>query len=407
MHIGLVLLLLALLLLLGLLLQPLGNRLHLPLAALLVASGFAGSQVLGLIGYDDGLNAHMFQELIVYAFLPVLVFSAAFRIDARLLRANLLPVLMLAIPGLLGSVGIVAVLVYYGIASPEGFPWIAALITGAVVSATDASPLTRHFARSGVPKRLRVLLEGEDLLNDAVAIVVFGIFVYMALHPTEQIGLADILIRFLAVFFGGALIGLLTGVGFLLLSRLFDDHLYQGIVTLAAAYTAYLLARDILNVSGIMAVLVIGLIMGRVIHNDFQDERGSFVDEFWEFNAFVMEALMFVLMGMMTGADMFTERWLAILIGIMALVVSRAANVTGTGWLLKRTSNPLSAEARHLLMAGSLRGAVVLALALSVPGTLSYWWTIESIAFGVVICSLFIQAPLALRALKAPISPDG
>ncbi len=399
MHIGLVLLILALLLLLGLLLQPLGERIRLPLAALLVASGFAGSQVIGLLGYGNAIDDHIFQELIVYAFLPVLVFSASFQIDARLLRDNLLPILLLAIPGLLGSVAIVALLVYYGIASPEGFPWIAALITGVVVSATDASPLTSQFARSGVPKRLRVLLEGEGLLNDAVAIVAFGILIYIALHPTEDITLVDILIRFVVVFFGGILVGLLTDIGFLLLSRLFDDHLYQGVVTLVSAYTAYLLARDVLNVSGIMAVLVIGLIMGRVIHEDFQDERGSFVDQFWQFNAFVVEALMFVLMGMMMGTDMFTERWLAILIGIIALIIGRAANIMGSSLLLRKTAHPLAGAAQRILMAGSLRGAVVLALALSVPADLSYWWTIQSIAFGVVVFSLFVQAPLALRSL--------
>lgn len=400
MGIGLALLILAAILLVGLLLQPLGERYHLPLAAVLVACGFAGSQLLQLFGYDNAIDHQMFQQLIVYAFLPILVFSGAFRMDIKLLQQNLWPILLLAVPGLLVSLGVVAVLVYYGIAHPEGFPWLAALITGAVVSATDASPITSHFARLGVNKRLRVLLEGEDLFNDATAIVVFGIFVYIALHPAEEISTSAVLLRFVVVFFGGALIGLLTGVGFLLLSRLFDDHLYQGIVTLIATYTAYLLAHDVLHVSGIMAVLVIGLIMGRVIHNDFQDERGTFVDEFWQFNAFVVEALMFVLMGMVLSISIFSERWLAVLIGITALTAGRVVSVMGSSLLLRRSHHPLTGDAQRLLIGGSLRGAVVLALALSLPTSLPYWWTIQSIAFGVVVFSLFIQTPLTLRILK-------
>ena len=82
----------------------------------------------------------------------------------------------------------------------------------------------------------------------------------------------------------------------LLLWRLFEDSIQQALVTLISAYTAYLIANEVLQVSGVMAVLVTGLIMGRVIHNDFQDERGSFVDTFWSFNVYVAEALVFLLM---------------------------------------------------------------------------------------------------------------
>jgi CPA1 family monovalent cation:H+ antiporter len=203
------------------------------------------------------------------------------------------------------------------------------------------------------------------------------------------------------VFFGGALIGLVTGVAFLLLSRLFDDHLHQALVTLIASYTAYLLAHDVLAVSGIMAVLVIGLVMGRVIHNDFQDERGTFVDSFWDFCAFAVESVMFVLTGMILGLDMFEQRWLAILIGITALLVGRTAVVTGTAAMLSKSRHAIAPASQRILVGASLRGAVVLALALALPVELPYWWTIQAIAFGVVVFSLFVQAPVTLRALHA------
>jgi len=389
-------------LILALLLKPLAERGRLPFAAILVLTGFIGSEILLMFDLDTGVRYQSFHDLIFYVFLPVLVFEAAFRIDAPMLRRNLFVILLFSIPVLLLSTGIAAVLVYYGIGHPEGFPWIAALLTGALLSATDASPITVRFPRLGVPRRLRVLMEGEDLFNDATAIVTFSIFLYIATHPSEQITLGDAAIAFLVVFFGGIFVGLLVGLGFLLLSRLFDDSIHQAVVTVVCAYTAFLLANEVLEVSGVMAVLIAGLIMGRMIHNDFQDERGSFIDTFWGFNVYVAEALVFLLMGVTVSLNMFEERWLAMLIGIGAILIARAIGVFGAAPLINRMpwaeKVPLSYQ--QVQFVGSLRGAVVLALCLSLPVSLPYWWTIQTIAFGVVIFSLFVQAPLVEPVLR-------
>ena len=151
-----------------------------------------------------------------------------------------------------------------------------------------------------------------------------------------------------------------------------------------------------------MSVLVTGLIMGRVIHNDFQDERGSFVDTFWGFNVYVAEALVFLLMGVTVSLAMFQERWLAMLIGIVAILIARAVAVFGSVSLINHLPwvDPVPMGFQKILFLGSLRGAVVLALCLSLPPDLPYWWTIQSIAFGVVIFSLFVQAPLVENSLR-------
>lgn len=402
MSISAILMMLAAMLLLSLLVKPIAARYRLPLAAVLVATGFIGSELLVAFGQGTGIDHEAFHDLIFYVFLPILVFEAAFKIDPQLLRKNLFVILFFAIPILLLSILIASVLIYLGIGHESGFPWIAALLTGAVLAATDASPITCHFAKLGVPKRLRVLMDGEDLFNDATAIVAFGIFLYIAMHPTEDISSADVVIRFMVVFFGGTLIGLAVGLGFLFLSRLFEDHVHQGIVTMISAYASFLLANEVLHVSGVMAVLVTGLIMGRVIHNDFQDERGTFVDEFWSFNVYVAEAMVFLLMGMVVTFEMFEERWLAMLIGIVAIVGARAIGVFGAAPLISRLPSvePIDMRYQKVMVMGSLRGAVVLALALSLPTELEYWWTIQSIAFGVVIFSLFVQAPMIEPVLR-------
>ena len=394
--------LLAGMLILALMLRPVAERNKLPFAAVLVLTGFLGSELLLMFDLDTGVRHQSFHDLIFYVFLPLLVFEAAFRIDALMLRNNLFVILLLSIPVLLLSTTVTAVLVYYGIGHPEGFPWIAAFLTGAVLSSTDASPITARFPKLGVPVRLRILMDGEDLFSDATAIVTFSIFLYIALHPTEQITFGDAAVTFLLVFFGGIFVGLLVGLGFLLVSRLFDDSVQRALVTLISAYTAFLLADELLQVSGVMAVLVTGLIMGRVIHNDFQDERGSFVDTFWGFNVYVAEALVFLLMGVTVSISMFEERWLAMLIGIAAILIARAIGIFGASPVINLLPwvEQLPRGFQRVMFAGSLRGAVVLALSLSLPPDLPYWWTIQSIAFGVVIFSLFVQAPLIDPVLR-------
>lgn len=130
------------------------------------------------------------------------------------------------------------------------------------------------------------------------------------------------------VFFGGAIIGLFLGLAFLISSRLLLDYIQQAIVTLIAAYIAYIVAEQFLHVSGVMSVLVAGIVMGKVIHHDLSGSKSSqFVDDFWTFNVYIAEALMFLLMVVTITVGMFTDSWLAMLIGIGAVLISRAVGV--------------------------------------------------------------------------------
>jgi CPA1 family monovalent cation:H+ antiporter len=403
MPVSTVLMLLALMLLLALLLKPFAAKFHLPFAALLVVTGFVGSEVIVAFGGDTGVRYNSFHDLILLVFLPVLIFEAAFKINLEQLMKNGVVILFFAIPVMLLSTVVAAIAVYYGIGHPTGFPWIAAFLTGALLAATDPVAVLEVMRKLGVPERLCMLLDGEALFNDATAIVTFSIFLYIAQHPAEQILVSDAIIRFSVVFFGGAIIGLLLGVTFLILSRLLLDYIQQAIVTLIAAYTSYIVAEQFLHVSGVMSVLVAGIVMGKVIHHDFGDTAGSqFVDDFWSFNVYVAEALMFLLMGVTITVGMFTDSWLAMLIGIGAVLISRAVGVFLGAPIISALPRVESIPMayRKVMFLGGLRGAVTLALALSLPTDLSYWWTIQSIAFGVVIFTLFVQAPLIAPTVK-------
>jgi CPA1 family monovalent cation:H+ antiporter len=391
------LILLAMMLLLALLLKPMAEKYHVPFAGLLVITGFVGSEILVSLDVDTGVRYDSFHDLILYVVLPLLIFEASFKINAQQLFKNLIAILFFAIPVMLFSTAVVAVMVYYGIGHPTGFPWIAALLTGAILAATDPVAVLEIMRKAGVSERICMLIEGEALFNDATAIVTFSIFLYIAQHPMEDISVLDASLRFMVVFFGGGVVGLFIGFGFLFLSRLLQDFVQQAIVTLIAAYVSYLTAQQWLNVSGVMSVLVTGMVLGRVIHHDFQShEKSSFVDDFWTFNVYVAESLMFLLMGVTITLGMFTDNWLAMLIGIFAILIARAIAVFGGARLISiiPSVERISPGDQSLMFAGGLRGAVTLALALSLPLELDYWWTVQSTAFGVVIFTLFVQAPL-------------
>ncbi len=388
-------------LLAALLARPLARLTRLPFAALLVLIGFVGSEVVVRSGGDTGLRAPLFHDLVFHVFLPVLIFESALNIDGRLLAKNLGAVLVLAIPILLASTLITGSLVYFGIAHPTGFPWIAALLTGALLSATDPVAAVSMARESGAPARLTTLLEGESLFNDATAIVLFGILLGLALHPAEAAGAGPAVLQFLLMFGGGALVGLLVGLVAVLFLRLPGDATIHGLVSIIAVYCSFILAETVLHVSGVMATLVLGLVVGRQMRAA-EMETGRFLGRFWALSAFVANALLFLLMGVTITLEMFEYRWLAMLIGIGGVLVARAVGIFILTPAATRLTpdDPIDRPSQAVLFWGGQRGAVTLALALSLPTELDYWWTIQSIAFGVVVFTLFVQAPTIGLLLK-------
>ena len=381
------------LLFLALALQPLAQRLHLPFTVVLVVAGFAASELLVAAGIDTGIRADNFHDLIFFVFLPVLVFESAYNINARLLWKNLLPILFLAIPLMLLSTLITAFLVYHGIGHPTGFPWIAALLTGALLSATDPVAVVALLRQMGVPERLAVLMEGESLFNDATAIVVFAVFLSLATGSEGPMTVGEAGWHFMVVFFGGILTGSAAGLLFTLVSRFVNAAIPRALLTLVSAWLTFVIAESLLHVSGVMAVLIAGLLLGSSAH-DRENSRNGFVNQLWEFNAFLANTLVFLLMGITITIGMFEERWLAMLIGIAGIVVARGLGIFTFVPLLNRITpiEPIGRPYQVVMVWGGLRGAVTLALALSLPTTLDYWWTIQSIAFGVVLFTLLVQS---------------
>jgi len=383
------------LLLLSALLEPLTNRLRIPFPIVLVIIGFAGSEIAtGQLGIDTGIRWENFHWIIFFLILPVLVFQAAIHIQPGALRQNIVIILLLAVPLMLISTALIAVMVYFGINHPSGFPWVAALLTGALLSATDPAAVISLLQRTGAPERLSLLLEGESLFNDATAIVLFSIIIAMALPGSESPGSwPEAVPQFFRVFLGGLVFGSFTGLVAHFLIRLSGSTNSIVLLTVICAYGTYTVAEIQLHVSGVMAVLAAGLMLACL---DKQAERKneSQVTGFWGFLTWLAEALVFLLAGVSITLNMFTDQWLAMLIGIVAVFIARLVVVFSGFPLINRLPGvvPLPPRQQLALVWGGVRGTVTLALALSLPLSLGYWYTVQSIAYGVVLFTLFFQA---------------
>ena len=410
---------LALVIILGLSLiaQPVSRWLRLPFASILVLLGYVSSELVIYAGYDTGIRADNFQSLIFFVFIPILVFESAYSIDKQTLKKNLVVILFLATIAMLLTCGIAAALLFYGIGHETGFPWMAALITGAILAATDPVAVVDKLKEMKAPKRISVLLEGESLFNDATAIVLFSLFLSMATASgtiTSELPastdtlhkMVDVTVRFLVIFFGGALTGLVIGLVFGYIQKKIKQVLLTGVLSLLVAYGSFLLAEYFL-VSGVMSTLLAALSFSALSQSDGKpaDTTNRYL---WDMLSHVANVSVFLLVGVVITLEMFEQRWLAMLIAIAAVLTARALSVYGVlACFSYFDSLKVSLAAQTVMVWGGLRGAVTLALALSLPTSLDYWWTIQSIAFGVVLFSLFVQAPtVSLLANKLSLRED-
>ena len=398
-------LLIIFLLIVSTLLEPLADKFRVPFSIVLVLTGYIGSEfTIGVFDIDTGIRWDNFKTIIFYVILPILIFQSAIEINLRTLLRNFVPILIMAIPLMILSTIVTAVGLYKGIDHAIGFPWIAALITGALLSATDPASVISLLKKANAPERLRILLEGESLFNDATAIVLFSILISIATHSQESTSWTMLLIRFSEVFLGGLFTGI--AVGFIAFSfiKLLNNQQSFVIISILSAYSSFILAEDVLHFSGVIAVLACGLTLGTVSVGQFTET--SFASQLWSLLAKIAESLIFLLAGITITLSMFVDQLLAILIGIAAVIFSRIVIIFGAFPFLSLLPGieTVSLKQQTILVWGGVRGTVTLALALSLPLTLDYWYTIQSIAYGVVIFTLFAQTmtlPILLRSLKS------
>jgi CPA1 family monovalent cation:H+ antiporter len=331
-------------------------------------------------------------NLILALLVPPLIFEAAFHLNLRDLQHNLTPILALAVPGVILTTLLAGGIVAWG----AGLALPAALVFGALVSATDPVSVVSLFRSMGVPKRLQVLLEGESLLNDGTAIVVFRLVVLLAVSGATTFNWTTGLIEFVRIAGGGLAVGSILGWLISQMIGRIDDYLIETTLTSVLAYGAYLLA-EAMGVSGVLAVVAAGLISGNSGPLAMSPTTRIVVFNFWEYAAFLANTFVFLLIGLSIRLDELLQNWELILWAIGAVLISRAVTVYGLSWV----GRDIPHKWKHVLYWGGLRGAISLALALSLPLSLPSRVPIQAMAFGVVLFTLLIQglsmAPLVRR----------
>ncbi len=341
------------------------------------------------------LDPDVTREIILGLLVPPLIFEAAFHLRSKDLRRDWKIIASFAIPGVV----LTTLLVGYGVVIGTGIPFSTAIIFGALISATDPVAVVALFKSLGVPKRLQVLLEGESFFNDGTAIVAFGIALEIAQH--QQVTGLSVLLDFFIVAGGGILFGLLLGWFVSKIITRLDDYLIETALTFVLAYGAYFLAESF-HVSGVLAVVAAGLVNGNIGPRSMSPTTRIVVANFWEFAAFIANSLIFLLIGLVVDPMLLFQNWKAILVAIVAVLVSRAIVIFGFS-AINRT---IPKKWQLVLFWGGLRGAISLALALGLGG----YPELRAMAYGVALFTLLVQGvtmgSLVNRLKLKKINPD-
>ncbi len=364
------------------------RRLNLPFTVVLAVIGFLAGWLGGPLGFESPVEGEEFERVLVFMFLPVLVFAAALGISTRAFLNNLGPILVLAIPALVLSAAFVGLALYFGI----GVPLAAALLFGALISATDPVAVVAIFRQLGVPERLLTLVEGESLLNDGIAIVLFNVLLVVALDTGEVTFLGGLL-DFFKVFLGGVVIGVVVGLA-VAFALPWLDKLAAGALSLATAYGGFVLADYVLGFSGVMATVAAGLVLGGLSPSRASSSVRELWDQLWEALDYIANALLFLLIGLSIDPGLIFENLGVIALAVLVVCLARAAVVLPLMSALERFAGipPVGWRNEAVLIWGGLRGGVALALALSLPESLPQRELFVATTGGVVLATLLLNA---------------
>lgn len=394
------------------------RRLRIPYTIGLVVVGMGLYTLGGLFPPLQILErVHLTPNFILYILIPTLIFDAALNLDIRELMRNLVPILLLAAPGVLIATAVTGLLV----ARFTPLSLNAAMLFGALISTTDPVAVIALFKEVGAPKRLTMLVDGESLFNDATAIVAFDIVAaivagsLLLADPREAWRLSALVSvpgDFLVVFLGGALAG--AAVGWLLMqivrwSR--HDPLVEVGLTTVVAYAAFIVANYYLKVSGVMAACGAGMVVSHFGRRYLQPETLLGIRRFWGFASFIANSMIFLLLGL-------TESFLihslgrlyhvaaAVGVAIVAVVVSRILIIGLTALACNpflRRENRIILPMQFIMLWGGLRGALPIALAVSISPALASAeerTLILQLTLGIILFTIFVQGTTIPRFMR-------
>jgi CPA1 family monovalent cation:H+ antiporter len=362
------------------------RRARLPYTVALVLAGLA-------LGYFEFFPApHLTKELLLFVFLPGLIFEAALHIDWHEFRSNALTIFLLAVPGVVVSMALVTLLLtplIHALKLAPGFTWKEGLVFGALISATDPVAVVALFRTLGAPKRLTLLLDAESLLNDGTAIVFYTLS--LSLYAASQPSGSEIGVHFLSVVGFGAALGGLIGYVTALLMRRIDDPMIEITMTTVAAYGSFVVAES-LHTSGIIATVVAGMLCGNIGRRSGMSASTRIAaDSFWEYTAFALNSIVFLLIGFEVHLRSLLDNWIPILVAYGVVTIGRGVVIALGRLAVHRTRERFSWRWGAVLTWGGLRGALPMVLALTLPADVPLHELIVSMTFGVAVISILVH----------------
>ncbi|WP_165769554.1 cation:proton antiporter [Arboricoccus pini] len=394
------------------------TRLRLPYSVLLAV---VGSLLGAAIGVAEGLSTHgidapliaflqllgtipITAEIFLWIFLPLLLFETALNLDGRDLLDDLAAILVLAVVAVVLCTVIAGFSLYY----TTTFGIITCLLVASIIATTDPAAVISIFREVGAPRRLASLVEGESLLNDAAAIALFSALLATLLGPDDTPNVWAMIEAFLREFLGGAVLGLIFGrIAATLVSRVDQGGPAEVTASLALAYLTYAIADFNFHVSGVVAVVMAGLVFGTVGRTRIGAKEWHTVTTIWSQLGFWSSSLIFILGSMLVPRTLASATWsdmLALGVLLVAAIVARLMALFGILPVVNRLAGATFVDNRTKLVIvwGGLRGAVTLALALAVsenravPEDIRHF--VSVLATGFVLFTLLVQAT-TLRGL--------
>jgi monovalent cation:H+ antiporter, CPA1 family len=379
------------------------RRIQLPYTVALVITGLALSLIRSIFYPDVDLGIHLTQDLLFGLLLPILIYEAAFHLELREFLDNWKAIGTLAILG--AGVGIaMASTLIYGALRLFGFELSVdvAILIATILAATDPIGVIALLRETGAPRRLAVLMEGESLLNDAVAVVAYAVvLVALGLDSSQSQITASWLLSYIGwEICGAVLIG--GGIGFLFawLTSKVDDHLIEITLSNIAAFSSFLVAQRF-HASGVIACLIAGMFGG-----NFGAKYGMSattriaVESYWEYLAFVANSIVFLLIGLDLDAGALLGDWRAIAIVWTVLLLSRGLFVGIALPPVIRLEGALPKGTGWVISWGGVRGSIAMVLALSLPADCPQRSLVLHCIFGVSLLTILVQSTTMQRLLR-------
>lgn len=362
-------------------------RVRIPYTVALVIGGIVlGSFHLPIL---QSLFAHspdwLTPDVSLVIFLPALLFEGSLKIQLRRLRESLVPISLLATVGILAATLISGFALHWVL----GIPILVALVFGSIVAATDPVSVLAIFRDMTLDKRLTMIVEGESLFNDGTAVVLYGILVAAIAHSQFSIfaGVRD----FFVDVVGGAAVGVILGYVFSRLTQRIDDQRIEITLTTILAYGSYLLAQS-LHLSGVIATVAAGLMIGNFGMRTGMNWRTRIaLWSFWEYASFLINSILFLLIGLQVRMGNLLHMWRASLLTIAAVLIGRVLTVYGLVPLSNIFSTKIPLKWQHVMVWGGMRGALSLALVLSISKDFPDRDQLLTLTFGVVAFTIVVQ----------------